>query len=55
MTQMLLARAGKTSSVMEQVARDERRDIDFVREGVARGTIVIPANKIGRASCRERV
>lgn len=45
MTQMLLARAGKTSSVMEQVARDERRDIDFVREGVARGTIVIPANK----------
>jgi len=45
MTQMLLARAGKTSPEMERVAHDERRDLDFIREGLARGTIVIPANK----------
>lgn len=42
---MLLARDGKTSPEMEKVAQDERRDVDFIRSGLAQGTIVIPANR----------
>jgi phosphomethylpyrimidine synthase len=30
---------------MEAVARDEGREIGFIREGLGRGTIVIPANR----------
>ena len=44
MTQLELAKAGTISPVMEQVARQEGLAADFIREGIAQGTIVIPAN-----------
>ena len=44
MTQLELAREGIISSQMELVARDAGVDAEFVRQGVAGGTIVIPAN-----------
>jgi len=44
MTQLELARAGTISPQMELVARSEGVDAEFVRQGVAAGTIVIPAN-----------
>jgi phosphomethylpyrimidine synthase len=44
MTQLELAREGTISPQMELVARYEGVDAEFVRQGVAAGTIVIPAN-----------
>ncbi len=44
MTQLELARGGVVSPQMELVARDEGVDVELVRQGVASGTIVIPAN-----------
>ncbi len=44
MTQLESARAGIISPPMEQVAQREGLEAEFVRQGVARGTIVIPAN-----------
>ena len=44
MTQLELAREGIISPQMEQVAQCEGVEAEFVRQGVARGTIVIPAN-----------
>jgi phosphomethylpyrimidine synthase len=44
MTQLELAREGIISSQMKQVAEQEGVDAEFVRQGVAKGTIVIPAN-----------
>jgi phosphomethylpyrimidine synthase len=44
MTQLEAARAGKLTSEMKQVALKEGLDVDFIRSGVAQGTIVIPAN-----------
>jgi len=44
MTQLELAREGIVSTQMELVARNEGVDAEFVRQGVAKGTIVIPAN-----------
>ena len=44
MTQLELARAGTISSEMALVAQQEGLDAEFVREGVEKGTIVIPAN-----------
>lgn len=44
MTQLEIARQGKISPQMAVVAGDEGQDAEFVREGVAAGTIVIPAN-----------
>jgi len=44
MTQLESARAGIISPQMEQVAQREGLDAEFIRQGVARGTIVIPAN-----------
>jgi phosphomethylpyrimidine synthase len=44
MTQLEIARKGKVSPQMEAVAQAERVEVDFVRQGVAAGTIVIPAN-----------
>ncbi len=44
MTQLELAREGIISTQMELVARSEGVDAEFVRQGVAKGTIVIPAN-----------
>ena len=44
MTQLEIAAKGDISPEMESVARVERLDAEFVREGVAKGTVVIPAN-----------
>ena len=44
MTQLELAREGIISPQMEQVARDEGVEAEFIRQGVFGGTIVIPAN-----------
>lgn len=44
MTQAELARQGKITEEMEKVALSEGVSPEFVREGVAKGTIVIPKN-----------
>lgn len=44
MTQILAARAGKITPEMEVVAKRENMDVNFIREGVASGRIVIPRN-----------
>ncbi|MHB1654151.1 MAG: B12 lower ligand biosynthesis ThiC-like protein BzaB [Desulfitobacteriaceae bacterium] len=44
MTQVLAARAGKITPEMEVVAKQENVDVNFIREGVASGRIVIPRN-----------
>ena len=44
MTQLEIARAGKISPEMKAVAEHERLDPEFIRAGVAAGTIVIPRN-----------
>lgn len=44
MTQLELARKGTITPQMEAVAKAEDVDAEFVRRGVAAGTIVIPAN-----------
>ncbi len=44
MTQLELAREGIISPQMAQVAECEKVDAEFIQQGVAGGTIVIPAN-----------
>ena len=44
MTQLELAREGTISPQMSLVAKNEGLEAEFVRRGVAEGTIVIPAN-----------
>ena len=44
MTQLELAREGSISPQMEAVAQAEGLEVELVRQGVARGTVVIPAN-----------
>ena len=44
MTQLELAQKGTISPQMETVAQQEGVDAEFIRQGVAEGTIVIPAN-----------
>jgi len=44
MTQLELAREGIVSNQMAKVAEQEKLDAEFVRQGVAEGTLVIPAN-----------
>jgi phosphomethylpyrimidine synthase len=44
MTQLELARKGAVSPQMKKVAETEGLGAEFIREGVAQGTIVIPAN-----------
>jgi phosphomethylpyrimidine synthase len=44
MTQLEMARKGEITPQMEAVARVEGLDAEFVRAGVAKGTVVIPAN-----------
>lgn len=44
MTQLELARKGEISPQMEAVARAEGLEAEVVRERIARGTVVIPAN-----------
>ena len=44
MTQLKLAREGIISPQMELVAQTENVEAEFVRQGIADGTIIIPAN-----------
>lgn len=44
MTQLEMARAGKLTPEMKMIAEHERVDPEFVRDGVAAGTIVITRN-----------
>jgi phosphomethylpyrimidine synthase len=44
MTQLLQARKGIITEEMKIVAKKEQRSAEFIREGVANGTIVIPKN-----------
>jgi phosphomethylpyrimidine synthase len=44
MTQLEFARAGKLTPEMKHVAEQEGLEAEFIRQGVARGSIVIPAN-----------
>lgn len=44
MTQIEIAKAGRTSPEMRRVAKDEGVSIDFIRKGLVDGTIVIPKN-----------
>jgi phosphomethylpyrimidine synthase len=44
MTQLELAKQGEITGQMEEVAIHENLDAETIREGVASGTIVIPAN-----------
>jgi len=44
MTQLELARANIISPQMEAVAQREGLEAEFIRQGIAKGTIVIPAN-----------
>ncbi|MGA2031897.1 MAG: phosphomethylpyrimidine synthase ThiC [Thermoguttaceae bacterium] len=46
MTQIQQAKAGTVTPAMETVARSERLDPESIRQEVARGRMVIPANKI---------
>lgn len=48
MTQVLKARSGIITEEMEAVAADENLDVEFIRQGIAEGRIVIPRNKNGR-------
>jgi phosphomethylpyrimidine synthase len=45
MTQVTEARAGKITEEIRQVTKTEDVSAEFIRQGVADGTIVIPANK----------
>jgi len=45
LTQLEAAKEGIITPAMERVAAREQRTPEFIREGVARGRIVIPANK----------
>ncbi len=53
MTQLELARKGIISPQMRHVARTENLDVELIREGLAEGKIVIPANinHIGLTPC----
>jgi phosphomethylpyrimidine synthase len=44
MTQLEAAKAGKITAEMKQVAENEKLDVEFIRQGIAQGNIVIPAN-----------
>ncbi len=44
MTQLEIAREGGISPQMEMVAQSEHLKAEFIRQGVAKGTIVVPAN-----------
>jgi phosphomethylpyrimidine synthase len=44
MTQLEIARKGNISPQMETVAQAEGLEAEFIRQGVAKGTVIIPAN-----------
>ncbi len=45
MTQIEAARAGIVTKEIEEVAKAENRPVEFIMEGLKKGTIVIPKNK----------
>ncbi|MFO7818785.1 MAG: phosphomethylpyrimidine synthase ThiC [Halanaerobacter sp.] len=45
MTQVTKAKDGEITEEMKRVAEKEGVDVEFIRQGLAEGTIVIPANK----------
>ncbi len=45
---METARKGRITAEMEAVARDERKDVEEIRQGIASGEIVIPVNRSHR-------
>lgn len=53
MTQLELARKGNVSPQMRAVAESEGLDAEIIRQGIAAGTIVIPANPLhkGLSTC----
>ena len=53
MTQILEARAGRVTPEMEFVAQREDLKAEVIREEVAAGRMVIPANKVHLAGCLE--
>ena len=50
MTQLELAREGIISPQMDMVAQAEGVDAEFIREGLAKGTVIISAN-LGHSGC----
>ncbi|HEY5576633.1 MAG TPA: phosphomethylpyrimidine synthase ThiC, partial [Clostridiaceae bacterium] len=54
-TQMDAAKKGIITKEMETVAAKENIDVEFVRKGLAEGTIVIPANKNHKSLSAEGV
>ena len=44
MTQLLKAREGVITPEMEQAAKDEKRSPEYIRDGIAEGTIIITQN-----------
>ncbi len=46
MTQISVAKQGKTTVQMKQVAKSEKSTVEVVRKGIAAGRIVIPSNPI---------
>ncbi|MFC1950904.1 phosphomethylpyrimidine synthase ThiC [Chloroflexota bacterium] len=44
MTQLQTARKGDITEEMKTVARKEGHDVEFIRDGIAKGQIIIPAN-----------
>jgi phosphomethylpyrimidine synthase len=51
MTQLLKARDGFVTAEMESVARDERQDSEYIRQGIAEGSIIITRN-IGHTNAK---
>ncbi len=51
MTQLLKAKQGVTTPEMEQVARDENRSPEYIRDGIAEGSIIITRN-VGHTNAR---
>ncbi len=52
-TQLLAARAGEITAEMEFCAKREGLDVEVIREEVARGRMVIPANRVHAAGALE--
>jgi len=45
-TQLQISRAGKTTAEINTVAKNEQHEPDFIKDEVAAGRVVIPANKL---------
>lgn len=44
MTQLEAARQGQITEEMQAAAQEEKQDVEIIRQGIAEGTIVLPAN-----------